>query len=79
MRVKGVKIEVSEQRLGVWNSFPKTFMEKVAAKSAEGVNFVFHYNWKNVKQEITIPAGKTFDLNMDWYGPATMNTLFGEL
>lgn len=54
-------------------------MEKVAAKSAEGVNFVFHYNWKNVKQEITIPAGKTFDLNMDWYGPATMNTLFGEL
>lgn len=62
---------------GEWNSFPKSFMEKIAAKSKEGVTFVFHYNWKHVKQEITIPAGTPIDLNFDWYGPAKMAELYG--
>ena len=63
--------------LGEWNSFPKAFMEKIAAKSMEGVTFVFHYKWNHVKQEIKIPAGTPIDLNFDWYGPAKMTELYG--
>lgn len=61
---------------GEWNSFPNSFMEKLAAKSAEGVTFVFHYNWNHQKQEITIPAGTTIDLDHDYYGPAKMAELY---
>ena len=60
---------------GEWNSFPKSFMEKIAAKS--DVNFVFHYKWNHVSQEIVIPAGTAIDLNFDWYGPAKMAELYG--
>lgn len=60
-----------------WNSFPRAFMEKIAAKSAEGVTFVFHYNWNHVKQEITIPAGTEVSLEFDWNGPAKMAELYG--
>ena len=62
---------------GEWNSFPKAFMEKIAAKSAEGVTFVFHYKWNHVKQEITIPFGTAVDTGFDWYGPAKMAELYG--
>ena len=62
---------------GEWNSFPKSFMEKISAKSAQGVTFVFHYKWNHQKQEITIPAGTPVDLNFDWYGPAKMAELYG--
>ena len=63
--------------LGEWNSFPKAFMEKIAAKSMEGVTFVFHYKWNHVKQEITIPFGTAVDTSLDWYGPAKMAELYG--
>lgn len=33
--------------------------------------------WINVKQEITISAGMSIDLNFDWYGPAKMAELYG--
>ena len=62
---------------GEWNSFPKSFMEKLAEKSGQNVTFVFHYKWNHVKQEITIPAGTPIDLNFDWYGPAKMAELYG--
>ena len=62
---------------GEWNSFPKNFMEKLVAKSAQGVTFVFHYKWNHVKQEITIQAGTPIDLNFDYYGPAKMAELYG--
>ena len=62
---------------GEWNSFPKAFMEKIAAKSTEGVTFVFHYKWNHVKQEITIPFGTVVDTGFDWYGPAKMAELYG--
>ena len=62
---------------GEWNSFPKLFMEKIAAKSAEGVTFVFHYKWNHEKQEITIPFGTAVDTQFDWYGPAKMAELYG--
>lgn len=62
---------------GEWNSFPRSFMEKLAAKSAQNVTFVFHYKWNHVKQEITIPAGTPIDLNFDYYGPAKMAELYG--
>ena len=62
---------------GEWNSFPKAFMEKVAAKSAQNVTFVFKYKWNHVKQEITIPAGTVVDTSLDWYGPAKMAELYG--
>ena len=62
---------------GEWNSFPKAFMEKIAAKSTEGVTFVFHYKWNHVKQEITIPFGTAVDTGFDWYGPAKMAELYG--
>ena len=62
---------------GEWNSFPKSFMEKLVNKSANGVTFVFHYKWNHVKQEITIPAGTPIDLNFDYYGPAKMAELYG--
>lgn len=58
-----------------WNSFPKAFMEKIAAKN--DVTYVFHYNWNHQKQEITIPAGTPIDLNFDYYGPAKMAELYG--
>ena len=62
---------------GEWNSFPRSFMEKLVNKSANGVTFVFHYKWNHVKQEITIPAGTPIDLSCDWYGPAKMAELYG--
>ena len=62
---------------GEWNSFPKSFMEKIAAKSMEGVTFVFHYKWNHEKQEITIPFGTAVDTQFDWYGPAKMAELYG--
>ena len=52
-------------------------MEKLVSKSAQGVTFVFHYNWNHQKQEVTIPAGTPIDLNFDWYGPAKMAELYG--
>ena len=63
--------------LGEFNSFPKAFMEKVAAKSAQNVTFIFTYKWNHVKQEITIPAFSNVDTSLDWYGPATMQQLYG--
>lgn len=62
---------------GTLNSFPKTFMEKIAAKVASGVSFEFRYKWNNKLQKITIPAYSTVDTNLDWYGPATMEQLYG--
>ena len=62
---------------GEWNSFPKSFMEKIAAKSMEGVTFVFRYKWNHEKQEITIPFGTAVDTQFDWYGPAKMAELYG--
>ena len=62
---------------GEWNSFPKSFMEKLVEKNGQNVTFVFHYKWNHVKQEITIPAGAPIDLNFDWYGPAKMAELYG--
>ena len=62
---------------GEWNSFPKSFMEKIATKSMEGVTFVFHYKWNHVKQEITIPFGTAVDTGFDWYGLAKMAELYG--
>ena len=61
---------------GEWNSFPKSFMAKLVDKSAQNVTFVFHYKWNHQKQEITIPAGTSIDLNFDWYGPAKMAELY---
>lgn len=62
---------------GTLNSFPKTFMEKIAAKVASGVTFEFRYKWNNKLQKITIPAGSVVDTTLDWYGPATMEQLYG--
>ncbi len=62
---------------GEWNSFPKSFMEKLVEKNGQNVTFVFHYKWNHIKQEITIPAGTPIDLNFDWYGPAKMAELYG--
>ena len=62
---------------GEWNSFPKSFMEKLAEKSANGVTFVFKYKWNHKLQTITIPAGTPVDLNFEYYGPAKMAELYG--
>ena len=62
---------------GELNSFPKSFMEKVAVKTQQNVSFGFHYNWNHVGQEIKIPAGTEIDTNFDWYGPAKMAELYG--
>ena len=62
---------------GEWNSFPKSFMEKLVEKSANGVTFVFKYKWNHKLQTITIPAGTTIDLNYDYYGPAKMAEQYG--
>lgn len=62
---------------GEWNSFPKSFMEKIAAKSMEGVTVVFHYKWNHAKQEIVIPFGTAVDTQYDWYGPAKLEQLYG--
>lgn len=61
---------------GEWNSFPKAFMADLAAKSAAGVTFEFHYKWNHEQQTIIIPAGVTVDLNEEWYGPAKMRELY---
>lgn len=62
---------------GELNSFPKSFMEKVAVKTQQNVSFGFHYNWNHVGQEIKIPAGTEVDTDFDWYGPAKMAELYG--
>ena len=63
---------------GELNSFPKSFMEKVAVKTQQNVSFGFNYNWNHVGQEIKIPAGTEIDTNFDWYGPAKMQELYGQ-
>ena len=60
-----------------WNSFPKSFMEKLVEKSASGVTFVFKYKWNHKLQTITIPAGTQINLDFDYYGPAKMAELYG--
>lgn len=67
-----------EMDFGELNSFPKSFMEKVAVKTQQNVSFGFHYNWNHVGQEIKIPAGTKVDTNFDWYGPAKMQELYGQ-
>ena len=62
---------------GELNSFPKSFMEKLVAKSAQGVTFVFKYKVNHELQTITIPAGTPIDLNFEWYGYAKMAELYG--
>ncbi len=69
--------QVIKLDFGEFNSFPKAFMEKVAAKSAQNVTFIFTYKWNHVKQEIKIPAFSNVDTSLDWYGPATMQQLYG--
>ena len=59
------------------NSFPKAFMEKIAARVAEGVSFEFRYNVNHELQKITIPAYSTVDTSLDWYGYAKMAELYG--
>lgn len=66
-----------EMDFGNLNSFPKSFMEKVAVKTQQNVSFGFRYNWQHVGQEIKIPAGTEVDTNFDWYGPAKMQELYG--
>ena len=66
-----------EMDFGEFNSFPKSFMEKVADKTQQNVSFGFHYNWQHERQEIKIPAGTLVDTNFDWYGPAKMQELYG--
>lgn len=63
---------------GEWNSFPNKLLQAIAQRSSENITFVFHYKWNKQMQEIVIPAGTTFDTTLDWYGPATMESLFGE-
>lgn len=67
-----------EMDFGELNSFPKSFMEKVAVKTQQNVSFGFRYNWQHVGQEIKIPAGTKVDTNFDWYGPAKMQELYGQ-
>lgn len=67
-----------EMDFGELNSFPKSFMEKVAVKTQQNVSFGFHYHWNHVGQEIKIPAGTKVDTNFDWYGPAKMQELYGQ-
>lgn len=62
---------------GELNSFPKSFMEKLVAKSTQGVTFVFKYKVNHELQTITIPAGTPIDLNFEWYGYAKMAELYG--
>lgn len=62
---------------GEWNSFPKSFMEKLVNKSANGVTFVFRYKWNHKLQTITIPAGTPIDLSFEYCGPAKMAELYG--
>ena len=77
------KIEASKSgqkvvlEFGELNSFPKSFMEKIAARIAEGVTFEFRYNVDHKLQKITIPAYSTVDTNLDWYGYAKMAELYG--
>ena len=77
MVVNAIPGQTVEMEFGEWNSFPKSFMEKVAAKTQQNVSFGFHYNWNHVGQEIRIPAGTEVDTNFDWYGPAKMQELYG--
>lgn len=62
---------------GEFNSFPKSFMQKIAGKVNTGVSFEFRYKVNHQLTKIKIPAGVTVDTNLDWYGPATMEQLYG--
>ena len=62
---------------GEFNSFPKSFMQKIAGKVNSGVSFEFRYKVNHQLTKIKIPAGATVDTNLDWYGPATMEQLYG--
>lgn len=60
---------------GVWNSFPKWFMEKIAANNNK--SYIFKYKWNNEQQSVTIPRGTIINLDCEWFGPAKMKELYG--
>ena len=57
-----------------WNSFPKWFMERIAAKP--DVTWVFKYFYENNNYEVTIKPGTQIPLVFDYYGPEKMADLF---
>ena len=63
--------------LGEWNSFPKAFMEKIAAKVAAGETVELRYKVNHKLQKTMIPVGSVVDTTLDWYGPAKMAELYG--
>lgn len=69
----GDKVEID---FGELNSFSGVLMKKIAEKSADGVSFIFSYEWNHEQQEVTIPAGTIVDTGFEWYGPAKMNELY---
>lgn len=62
---------------GEWNSFPKSFMEKIAAKN--GATYVFKFKYNHQRYTVCIPAGTKVDLNEDWYGPLKLAELYGAI
>ena len=62
---------------GEWNSFPKSFMDKVAAKN--DVTYVFKFKYNHQRYTICIPAGIKVDYNEDWFGPLKLAELFGAI
>lgn len=62
---------------GEWNSFPKSFMEKIAAKN--GATYVFKFKYNHQRYTVCIPAGTKVELNEDWYGPLKLAELYGAI
>ena len=57
-----------------WNSFPKWFMERIAAKP--DVTYVFRYFYENNNYEVTIKPHTPIPLDFDYYGPEKLAALF---
>ena len=58
-----------------WNSYPKTFFEKLAERRDITVQIRFTYKHKDY--EFTIERGQTVDTSIDYYGPEKLIQLYG--
>ncbi len=58
-----------------WNSYPKSFFEKLAVRRDITLEVKFTYNHKNY--EMTITPNQAIDTSSDYYGPLKLMELYG--
>ena len=60
--------------MNAWHSVPSFLMERIISC---GRDVELTYKYQGVLYDITIKAGQGQNLNIPWYGPLLMNSIYG--